>query len=153
MAAGVSHKADFYFADATARVAAQGNVAGGQTAEDNDTGNRYRRTSAGWEPIGVGGAVYVQAQSIVALTGGQSAAVAISAVSAQSAAITMPSVVVTPTVDCFFRQGANPTALSNGTDQILLATNSYRISGIVSGNKLAFITASGSGTVYITPGA
>jgi hypothetical protein len=99
------------------------------------------------------GAAHVQSQSIVVLTGGQSAAVSISTTSAQSAAITTPSVVVTPTVDCFFRQGANPTALSDGTDQILLATNSYRLSGIVSGNKLAFITASGTGTVYITPGA
>ena len=98
------------------------------------------------------GGAHVQAQSITALTGGQSASIAISVTSAQSAAITTGSVVATPTVDCFFRQGSSPTALSNGTDQILLANNSFRISGIVSGNKLAFITASGTGTVYITPG-
>ena len=99
------------------------------------------------------GAAHVAANSLSALTGGQSSAVSISGTSAQSAAITTGIAVVTPTVDCFFRQGSNPTALSNGTDQLLLGGNTYRISGITSGNELAFITTGATGTVYITPGA
>lgn len=94
------------------------------------------------------------------LTGGQSHSVAISSTSAQSnalgTAVANPGgldAVVTPSVDCFVRQGANPTALSDGTDQFLVAGNSYRLSGIVGGNKLAFKTTAASGTVYITPGA
>lgn len=94
----------------------------------------------------------VNADSIWSLTGGQSESVAISGTSAQSAAITGTHAVVTPTIDCFFRQGASPTALADGTDQILLGGNQYRISGIVNGNLLAFITTGGTGTVYITPG-
>lgn len=89
---------------------------------------------------------------------GTSQALAISSTSAQSAAITPTSavspatVVVTPTVDCFVRQGTNPTAVSDGTDMFLLASSSYRLS-LPRGNKLAFKTVSSSGTVYITPGA
>ena len=95
--------------------------------------------------------------------GGDSSQVAISGANAQSAAFafTDPNgravgsgdVVVTATVDCFFRQGANPTALANGTDQFLLAGNTVRLSGILTGNKLAFITSGATGTVYLTPGA
>ena len=94
-----------------------------------------------------------QESSLKALSGGQSQAVSISGTSAQSTAISGTSAVVTPTVDCFFRADSNPTALSNGTDQILLGGNQYRIFGITSGHKLAFITTGNTGTVYITPGA
>lgn len=93
-----------------------------------------------------------QEHSIAALTGGQSASVAISSTSAQSAAITTGGALVTPTVDCFMRQGVNPTALSNGTDQLLLANNTYRVGYIENDNKLAFITTAATGSVYITPG-
>ena len=85
--------------------------------------------------------------------GGTSQSVAISTTSAQSAALSFGTAVVTPTANCFVRQGSNPTALANGTDQYLVANNSYRLTGIVPGNKLAFITGTGTGTVYITPGA
>lgn len=98
-----------------------------------------------------------------ALTGGQSSVVSISGASAQSAAFAQPAVpapqtgdldaTITPTVDCFVRQGTNPTALADGTDQILLGGNTYRLSGILVGNKLAFITSGAAGSVYITPGA
>lgn len=98
------------------------------------------------------GAAPVVANSVNALVGGQSAAISISSTSAQSSAITTGFVTVTPTVDCFFRQGANPTSLSNGTDDFLLANNKYRISGVPNGNKLAFVTTGAAGTVYITPG-
>lgn len=91
--------------------------------------------------------------SLRALSGGQCQAVSISGTSAQSAAITTGSAVVTPTVDCFFRADSNPTALSNGTDHILLGGNQYRIFGITSGHKLAFITTGATGFVHIAPGA
>lgn len=51
------------------------------------------------------------------------------------------------------RQGSNPTAVSDGTDQILPANNWVRLENLTIGNKLAFKTASGSGTVYLTNGA
>ena len=89
--------------------------------------------------------------SMTANAGGTSSKIAISTVSAQSAVFTGSAVVVTPTIDCFYRMGSNPTAVSDGTDQILLANNTYRIS-ISPGLKLAFITLS-SGSVYITPEA
>jgi hypothetical protein len=92
--------------------------------------------------------------SMAALTGGQSQKIAVSAVSAQTTEIGSSSyVVVTPDVNMFFRRGPNPTAVSDGTDQILLASLPMRLYGLRAGDKLAFITASGSGTVYITPGA
>lgn len=91
--------------------------------------------------------------SVLALAGGQSQALAISGTSAQSAAITTSFAKITPTVDCFFRAAANPTALADGTDDFLLGGVSYRIIGITSGHKLAFKTSGATGTVYITPGA
>lgn len=84
-------------------------------------------------------------------TGGRSQVVAITGASAQSTAITGSTIVITPTVDCFARQGLNPTAVANGTDSFLLAGVSRRLS-IVSGNKVALIAASASGSAYITPG-
>jgi len=88
-------------------------------------------------------------------TGGLSQVVSISSTSAQSSALSTTggvAVLVTPTVDCFVRQGSNPTAVNNGTDMLLLGGNTYRLSGIVNGNKLAFITSGAVGSVYITPG-
>jgi hypothetical protein len=84
--------------------------------------------------------------------GGTSQAVSISTTSAQSAAIPGGSAVIYSTVDCFVRSGANPTALSNGTDRFIPAGIYLRV-GFASGEKLAFITAAGTGTVYIAPGA
>lgn len=83
---------------------------------------------------------------------GLSQALAISSTSAQSAVINATSVVVTPTIDCFVRQGSNPTAVADGTDMFLLGSSAYRLA-LPRGNKLAFKTTSASGTVYITPGA
>lgn len=94
----------------------------------------------------------VQEISIVVDEGARSQALAISSTSAQSAVIKGQAVLVTPTVDVFVRQGANPTAVSDGTDIFLLASASYRLA-VTPGNKLAFKTASASGTVYLTPGA
>ena len=96
--------------------------------------------------------------SLNILTGGQSSKVAVSTTSAQSAAFgaatdAVPAqyVLITPDTNCFVRQGSAPVAVSDGTDQILLANNTYRVY-VNSGNKLAFITASGTGNVYLTPG-
>lgn len=94
--------------------------------------------------------------SLNILEGGQSSTLAISTTSAQSAAFAFPAapagyVLITVDVNCFVRQGTNPTALSDGTDQILLANNTYR-AFVNNGNKLAFKTASGTGNVYMTPG-
>lgn len=90
--------------------------------------------------------------SIVVDDGGRSAAVAISSTSAQSAAINSDYALVTLTTAAFVRQGANPTAVSDGTDIYLLADITYRLN-LKKGNKLAFKTSSSSGTAYITPGA
>lgn len=91
--------------------------------------------------------------SMSARSGGQSQAVSMTTTSAQSSEIKADWAVVTPDTACFFRRGSNPTALSNGTDQYLAAGAAYRINGLNEGDKLAFILASGTGTVYITPGA
>ena len=98
--------------------------------------------------------------SCAVLSGGQSSKVAISTASAQSAAIAAQGggvtgaavVLLTPDTTCFVRYGTNPTALSDGTDQILMANNTYRVD-VAPGGKFAFITATGTGFVYITPGA
>lgn len=99
----------------------------------------------------VAGRIFLE--SALVLSGGQSSVVAVSGTSAQSLVITTENVVVTTTVDCFVRQDSNPTAVSDGTDQILLGGNQYRLAGIVTGNKLAFKTTGATGNVYITPGA
>lgn len=87
-------------------------------------------------------------------SGGQSSKVAVSTTSAQSGLVGLRgNVVVTPDATMFVRRGSNPTALSDGTDQILLANTTYRFYGLKSDDKLAFIMAVGTGNVYITPGA
>jgi hypothetical protein len=93
---------------------------------------------------------YILQESISALKGGTCQAVSISGTSAQSAAINSGRVVIYSNVDCWMRQGSNPTALSNGTDQFIPANTLLRIVDIESGNKLAFIAGS-AGTVYISP--
>ena len=97
------------------------------------------------------------------LSGGQSQKVAMSTVSAQSTAIADASlnpavlagnpIPVTITVDatCFVRKGAAPTALSDGTDQVILANSVYKTLAMI-GDKFAFIMASGTGNAYITTG-
>lgn len=91
----------------------------------------------------------VKQQMLVANTGGNSQLISVSTTSAQSAAITEGTVNIYSTVDVFVRQGVSPVALSDGTDQFVPAGLLIRISGIVSGSKLAFKSAS-SGTVYLT---
>lgn len=91
--------------------------------------------------------------SLVPNEGSRSETVAISTTSAQSTALysTSPGYVnIFSTVDCFMRMGTNPTALNTGVDQFIPGNNLLRVGPIPSGYKLAFITAAGTGTVYIT---
>lgn len=82
--------------------------------------------------------------------GGTSQQVTVSTSSAQSSVLNCKSVVIFSTVSGFMRQGSNPTALSNGTDQYVPGNTLLRYAGITPGNKLAFI-GTGAGTLYITP--
>lgn len=84
---------------------------------------------------------------------GTSQPIAISTTSAQTTAIYGATVYITPTVDCFVREGSNPTALSNGTDHFLVANCTQGYEMRTPGNKLAFIVASGGGTVYVSVAA
>lgn len=90
--------------------------------------------------------------SVVVDEGGKSQALAISGTSAQSSAINSNYALVTVTTACFARQGANPTATSDGTDIYLAPDTTYRVN-VTKGNKLAFKTSGATGTAYITPGA
>ena len=62
------------------------------------------------------------------------------------------TVVVTPMVDCFFRKSATANATADGTDQLLVAKNTYRLFGIAAADKLSFNGAT-AGDIYLTPGA
>ena len=95
---------------------------------------------------------YVFEESMKVLKGGESVAISISTTSAQSAAILTTNVIVYSAVACWLRQGADPTAVSDGTDQYLPAEVQMRLVDITPGNKLAF-KAGASGTVYLTQGA
>lgn len=82
--------------------------------------------------------------------GGQSQKVAVSTTSAQSTALQCKTVILCSDVDCFLRQGANPTALSDGTDQFLPAYNIVRFFNFHPGNKIA-VKSTDAGNLYITP--
>jgi hypothetical protein len=96
--------------------------------------------------------------SVVPMEGGTSVLLTLAANTSQqytpAAAVAGQALYITlfADVDCFIRQGANPTALADGADQILPANNMYRIGPIAPGNRLAIISAS-VGSVYITPHA
>lgn len=93
--------------------------------------------------------------SMKAQTGGTASKVTVAtATSAQSVVLgDAYGVVVTPSVDVFFRRGVNPVSVSDGTDQIMIAGNSYRLVGFSGFDKLAFIAVSAAGTVYLSPAA
>jgi hypothetical protein len=83
---------------------------------------------------------------------------AISTTSAQSAAINrsgpqagnMVPVVIYATVACFVRRGVNPTAAADGTDMAIPPLTLLR-TRVYTGEKIAVITATGTGTFSITP--
>lgn len=89
---------------------------------------------------------------VLDLAAGKSQKIAVSTTSAQSAAINASTCSIYTDVDCYIRQGANPTALADGTDQFVPAGTFVRLTGLATGNKLAII-ATASGTVHLTPGA
>lgn len=105
--------------------------------------------------IRIGGRVEAEAVAEFHLRvteGGTSQVVAVSTTSAQSTAINdVAHVLIYTNTAVAVRQGSNPTALTDGTDQVIPA-GLYRVA-ITPGNKLAFKTLTGTGNVYITPGA
>lgn len=82
-------------------------------------------------------------------------AVSISTSTASSAAINSASAVIKSTVDCFIIRSATAGASTAATTACLPITSGvpYRVWGWQAGDKLSAITASGSGTLYITPDA
>lgn len=97
------------------------------------------------------------------LSGGQSSKVALSVASAKvPAAVLTASQLLTGsnnikcvlTLDAagFIRKGANPTAVSDGTDQYIPANTPVHVELLV-GEQLACILASGTGNAYFTPNA
>lgn len=91
--------------------------------------------------------------SLVPNEGGKSEIVAVTATSAQSSVLYTDRsgyINLISTIDCFMRMGTNPTALNTGVDQFVPAGNLLRVGPIPPNYRLAFITASGAGTVYIT---
>lgn len=85
------------------------------------------------------------------VTGGQSVSISTSS-AATSAEIGSPDCYVYTNVECFVLADANPTAtVAAGTP--LAANSMVRLTGLQAGDKLAFITASGTGTAYVRPGA
>jgi hypothetical protein len=79
--------------------------------------------------------------------------VSVSGVSAQTTnAIGAAECLVYANVECFVLAGSNPTAtVAAGTP--IASGQTIRLRGLVAGDKLAFITASGTGTAYVRPGA
>lgn len=91
--------------------------------------------------------------SLHANTGNKSQKVTISSTNAASSAIPTDNAVIYATVDCFMRAGAAPVAVATGVDQFIPASTLLRVTLPQINWKLAFITSSASGLVYITPGA
>lgn len=83
-------------------------------------------------------------------TGGQS--VSVSGTSAATAStIGAQECVIYSTVECFAVAGSTPTAtVANGTP--IPANTLIRVEGLLPTDTIAFITATGTGTVYVRPG-
>ena len=102
------------------------------------------------------GRLYVSGQDTTfeVSSGGTSQELAISTTSAASTAISGSAskvrVRVISSADCYCRQGEDPTALNDGTDEFLPAGLMVRMT-MTSGNKLAFVAKAGTGTVNLTP--
>lgn len=92
----------------------------------------------------------VSQESVQLYGGGTSQQIAVTTSSAQSTVLQCKSMYICSTVSCFVRQGPNPTALGDGSDQYLPANLPMRLAGFTPGNKIAVI-GTGSGTFYITP--
>lgn len=88
----------------------------------------------------------------LSLPAGISQKITVSTTSAQTTAIAQTSATIYATVNVFVRQGTNPTAVADGTDQFIPAETFVSLEGLIAGNKIAIIGES-AGTAYITPGA
>lgn len=82
-------------------------------------------------------------------------AVSITTSTASSARIGASSAVIKSTIDCFIIRSATAGASTAATTACLPITSGipYRVWGFGPDDKLSAITASGSGTLYITPDA
>lgn len=98
--------------------------------------------------------------SAEALSGGTSSKIPTSTASAQGPVIANPASVpagcpvkclITCDVLTFGRKGTNPTALSDGTDQVFVANVPYLVE-LMAGERMAFIVPTSTGNVYFTPG-
>jgi hypothetical protein len=91
---------------------------------------------------------------VIPTDGGGSQLIAVSTTSAQSATFSdNTTCYMHNTVGVYVRQGTNPTALATGVDH-WIPPGTWRLTGIVDENKLAFICKTGeSGSVHLTPGA
>lgn len=83
---------------------------------------------------------------------GQTSIAVTTSSAATSAAIGDTKAVVYSTVECFIVAGASPTA-TVAAGQPIPANQLIPISGFQKTDKIAAIAASGSGTLYIRPGA
>lgn len=90
-------------------------------------------------------------QSILIQTSARGQTISVSGTSAQAAAFPETEAYICATVDCFCIAGDNPTATTSCT--FIPANIPLRLYGWKPGQKLAFITGGGTGTVYLTPGA
>lgn len=83
---------------------------------------------------------------------GQQSVSASTTSAATSNAISDTMALVYSTVECFALAGASPTAtVAAGTP--IPANVLIRLTGLLPSDKLAFITSTGTGTVYVRPGA
>lgn len=98
--------------------------------------------------------------SAEALSGGQSAKIATTTASAQGPVISLGTnqpkgtpvkCLITCDALTFGRKGTNPTALSDGTDQVFVANVPYLVE-LMEGERMAFIVPTSTGNVYFTPG-
>jgi hypothetical protein len=115
----------------------------------------WYRTSDGSGPYICTGTNMVLAGggALVGLSGGQSQKLELAGgVSSPSAAIGASFATLLVDVPAFFRVGAAPVAVVNGTDQYIPANQLFRIGPFAATDKIAVIAAE-VGNAYISPGA
>lgn len=83
--------------------------------------------------------------------GGQSQKVTVTGTSAKSTELNCKTVVLCSDTDCFIRQGMEPVALSDGTDQFLPAYTIVRFYNYHPANKIGVISNGTNGSLFITP--
>ena len=95
----------------------------------------------------------IEGSVVLPAVGGISQRIEVSGTSAQSTVFSdNTTVYMHNTIGVYVRQGTNPTALATGAD-LFIPIGTWRLTGIIDENKLAFITKGGVGEVHLTPGA